>query len=75
MITIIMGTLLVWVAFTAVMLCWIVGASLSTSREIFSGQIYKFASGSCPVNGGSLVQVPGNSFDAADIDEHVVAHT
>ena len=36
---------LVWVAFTAVMLCWIVGASLSTSREIFSGQIYKFASG------------------------------
>ena len=29
----------------------------------------------CPVNGGSLVQVPGNSFDAADIDEHVVAHT
>ena len=36
---------LVWVAFTAVMLCWIVGASLSTSREIFSGQIYEFASG------------------------------
>jgi len=36
---------LVWVAFTAVMLCWIVGASLSTSREIFSGQMYKFASG------------------------------
>ena len=36
---------LVWVAFTAVMLCWIVGASLSTSREIFSGQIYKCASG------------------------------
>ena len=35
----------VWVAFTAVMLGWIVGASLSTSREIFSGQIFKFASG------------------------------
>ena len=34
-----------WVAFTAVMLCWIVGASLSTSREIFSGSIFKFATG------------------------------
>ena len=34
-----------WVVFTAVMLSWIVGASLSTSREIFSGQIFKFASG------------------------------
>ena len=35
----------VWVVFTAVMLFWIVGASFSTSREIFSGQIFKFESG------------------------------
>ena len=35
----------VWVLFTAVMLSWIIGASLSTSREIFSGQIFKFESG------------------------------
>lgn len=34
-----------WVAFTAVMLCWILGASLSTSREIFSGSIFKFETG------------------------------
>ena len=36
---------IIWVAFTAVMLFWILGASLSTSREIFSGQIFKFESG------------------------------
>lgn len=35
----------IWVLFTAVMLFWILGASLSTSREIFSGEIFKFASG------------------------------
>lgn len=35
----------VWVLFTAVMLVWILGASLSTSREIYSGQIFKFESG------------------------------
>lgn len=40
----------VWVLFTAVMLLWIVGASLSTSREIFSGEIFKFASGLHPEN-------------------------
>lgn len=34
-----------WVLFTAVMLFWILGASLSTSREIFSGELLKFASG------------------------------
>ncbi len=34
-----------WVLFTAVMLFWILGASLSTSREIFSGKVLKFASG------------------------------
>lgn len=34
-----------WVAFTAVMLCWILGASFSTSKEIFTGTIFKFESG------------------------------
>ena len=45
---------LVWVAFTAVMLCWIVGASLSTSREIFSGQIYL-----PPASTGKTTSPPG----------------
>lgn len=35
----------VWVLFTAVMLFWILGASLSTSREIFSGSVLKFETG------------------------------
>jgi len=35
----------IWVLFTAVMLFWILGASLSTSREIYQGEIFKFASG------------------------------
>lgn len=34
-----------WVAFTAVILLWIFGASLSTSREIFTGEVLKFATG------------------------------
>lgn len=34
-----------WVAFTAVMLFWILGASLSTSREIFTGAVLEFKSG------------------------------
>lgn len=34
-----------WVLFTAVMLGWILGASFSTSREIFTGIIFKFESG------------------------------
>ena len=34
-----------WVAFTAVMIFWILGASLSTSREIYSGSVFKFESG------------------------------
>lgn len=34
-----------WVVFTAVMLFWILGASLSTSREIFSGHVLQFESG------------------------------
>ena len=34
-----------WVAFTAVMLFWIIGASLSTSREIFTGAVLEFKTG------------------------------
>lgn len=34
-----------WVAFTAVMLFWIIGASLSTSREIFTGTVLEFKTG------------------------------
>ena len=34
-----------WVLFTAVVLFWILAASLSTSREIFSGKVLEFASG------------------------------
>lgn len=36
---------LAWVAFTAVMLFWILAASLSTSREIFTGTVLEFKSG------------------------------
>ena len=36
---------LVWIIFTAAFLFWILGASLSTSREIFSGTVFKFESG------------------------------
>lgn len=34
-----------WVALTAVMLFWIIAASLSTSREIFTGNVLKFETG------------------------------
>jgi len=34
-----------WVAFTAVILFWIIAASLSTSREIFTGAVLKFKTG------------------------------
>jgi len=34
-----------WVAFTAVILFWILAASLSTSREIFTGAVLKFKTG------------------------------
>lgn len=34
-----------WILFTAVILGWILAASLSTSREIFSGNVFKFESG------------------------------
>lgn len=36
---------MVWILFTAAVLFWILGASLSTSREIFSGNVFKFESG------------------------------
>lgn len=36
---------LIWIIFTAAFLLWILGASLSTSREIFSGSVFKFESG------------------------------
>ncbi len=36
---------IVWVLFTVVMLGWIFGASLSTSKEIFTGKVFEFASG------------------------------
>ena len=34
-----------WIAFTALILFWIAAASLSTSREIFTGTVLEFASG------------------------------
>ena len=34
-----------WIAFTALILFWIVAASLSTSRDIFTGKVLEFASG------------------------------
>lgn len=36
---------LIWIGFTAAFLCWILAASLSTSREIFSGAVFQFESG------------------------------
>ncbi len=36
---------LIWIIFTAAFLLWIVAASLSTSREIFTGAVFKFESG------------------------------
>lgn len=37
--------LTIWVAFTATFLFWILGASFSTSREIFTGTVFKYESG------------------------------
>lgn len=37
--------IIAWVLFTAVMVFWVLGASLSTSREIFSGNVFKFETG------------------------------
>ncbi|MEG1476388.1 MAG: carbohydrate ABC transporter permease, partial [Oscillospiraceae bacterium] len=34
-----------WVAFTAVILLWILGASLSTAKDIYSGAVFEFNSG------------------------------
>jgi len=36
---------ILWCVFTAVMVFWVFGASLSTSREIFSGKVLEFATG------------------------------
>lgn len=36
---------LLWLAFTVVMLGWIIGASLSTPRDIYQGQIFQFSTG------------------------------
>lgn len=35
----------IWILFTAAFLLWILAASLSTSREIFSGNVFKFETG------------------------------
>lgn len=35
----------IWILFTAVLLIWILAASFSTSREIFKGEVFQFASG------------------------------
>ncbi len=37
--------LLLWVLFTFVLLGWVIAASFSTSKEIFSGGVFKFATG------------------------------
>ena len=37
--------LTLWVLFTFVLLGWVVGASFSTSKEIFSGGVFKFETG------------------------------
>lgn len=37
--------LLLWLVFTVSMVGWILGASLSTSKEIFKGEVFQFASG------------------------------
>lgn len=34
-----------WVLFTFVLLGWVIAASFSTSKEVFSGDVFKFASG------------------------------
>lgn len=36
---------LIWIAFTAIFLIWILAASFSTTREIMSGSVFKFESG------------------------------
>lgn len=36
---------LVWILFTAAFLIWILAASLSSSRDIFSGEVFKFNTG------------------------------
>lgn len=35
----------IWVLFTFILLGWVIGASFSTSKEIFSGTVFKFETG------------------------------
>ena len=35
----------IWLVFTVLLIGWVALASLSTSREILSGELFKFASG------------------------------
>lgn len=37
--------LVTWVGFTAVVLFWVIGASLSTPADIFRGTVFQFQSG------------------------------
>lgn len=37
--------LALWIIFTAVILIWILGASLSTAKDIYSGSVFKFSTG------------------------------
>lgn len=37
--------LVTWIGFTAIILLWVVAASLSTSAEIFSGEVFRFGTG------------------------------
>ncbi|MCH3988044.1 MAG: carbohydrate ABC transporter permease [Lachnospiraceae bacterium] len=37
--------LIMWVAFTAIVILWVVAASLSTTSDIFKGQVFDFANG------------------------------
>ena len=39
-----------WVLFTFILLGWVIGASFSTSKEIFSGTVFKFETGIHPEN-------------------------
>ena len=38
-------TVIIWILFSVAFVAWIIAASLSTSREIFSGTVFKFETG------------------------------
>ena len=38
-------TVIIWILFSVAFISWIIAASLSTSREIFSGNVFKFETG------------------------------